>query len=63
MVAAETMRRFARLERRFGHWGLAWLEVLLRAADYRASRRIASAAEDEPVELRPAVTLAEPAPS
>lgn len=36
-VAAQVPRRFARLQRRFGRWGLAWLESLLRAADYRVS--------------------------
>ncbi len=36
-MAAETPRRFARLQRRFGRWGLAYLESLLRAADYAAS--------------------------
>jgi len=41
-VAAETMRRFARLQRRLGHWGLAWLESLVRAADYAASGRLAA---------------------
>jgi CRISPR-associated endonuclease/helicase Cas3 len=41
-VAAETMRRFARLQCRFGHWGLAWLESLVRAADYAASGRLAA---------------------
>jgi len=41
-VAAETMRRFARLQRRFGQWGLAWLESLVRAADYAASGRLAA---------------------
>jgi len=32
--------RFAWMQRRFGPWGLAWLETLLRAADQRASRRL-----------------------
>jgi CRISPR-associated endonuclease/helicase Cas3 len=39
-VAVEVPRRFARLQRRFGHWGLAYLESLLRAADYAASAGI-----------------------
>jgi CRISPR-associated endonuclease/helicase Cas3 len=30
--------RFARLEQRWGPWGLAWWETLLRAADQQASR-------------------------
>jgi len=37
VLAIETPRRFARLQKRFGRWGLAWLESLLRAADYAAS--------------------------
>lgn len=40
IVAADTPRRFARLQKRFGRWGLAWLESLLRAADYAASSGI-----------------------
>lgn len=32
--------RFARFSRRWGPWGLAWWEALLRAADQVASRRI-----------------------
>ncbi|MCI0700792.1 MAG: type I-U CRISPR-associated helicase/endonuclease Cas3, partial [Planctomycetia bacterium] len=36
-VAREVPRRFARLQRKYGRWGLAYLESLLRAADYAAS--------------------------
>ena len=36
-IAAEVPRRFARLQRKYGRWGLAYLESLLRAADYVAS--------------------------
>lgn len=36
--AQEIALRFVRLEKRWGPWGLAWWESLLRAADQRASR-------------------------
>lgn len=36
-LAIEIPRRFARLQRKYGRWGLAYLESLLRAADYAAS--------------------------
>jgi CRISPR-associated endonuclease/helicase Cas3 len=44
-TAAGIMRRFGRLQQRFGRWGLAWLESLLRCADIAASK----AAADEAV--------------
>lgn len=37
--ALEVSRRFARLQRRFGRWGLAYLESLVRTADYAASAK------------------------
>lgn len=36
--AQEIALRFARLQRRWGPWGLAWWESLLRAADQKASK-------------------------
>ncbi|WP_417847147.1 type I-U CRISPR-associated helicase/endonuclease Cas3 [Thalassoglobus sp.] len=36
--ARDVALRFARLQRRWGPWGLAWWESLLRASDQRASR-------------------------
>jgi CRISPR-associated endonuclease/helicase Cas3 len=36
--AREIALRFSRLEKRWGPWGLAWWETLLRAADQGASR-------------------------
>ena len=36
-IAAEVIRRFGRLQRKYGHWRLASLENLLRCADAMAS--------------------------
>jgi len=36
-LAIETPWRFARLQRKYGRWGLAYIESLVRAADYFAS--------------------------
>jgi CRISPR-associated endonuclease/helicase Cas3 len=36
-IATDAIRRFARLQRRYGHWQLAWFENLLRCADALAS--------------------------
>ncbi|MBV8453538.1 MAG: hypothetical protein JOZ29_14895 [Deltaproteobacteria bacterium] len=36
-VHSDVMRRFARLQCKYGRWGLGYLESLLRAADWAAS--------------------------
>lgn len=41
--AREIALRFARLQRQWGPWGLAWWEALLRAADQRASKALQEA--------------------
>jgi CRISPR-associated endonuclease/helicase Cas3 len=45
-VAAEVPRRFARLQRKYGRWGLAYLESLLRAADWAASAKPSAFVEE-----------------
>ena len=45
--AVEIARRFARLQRQWGPWGLAWWEALLRAADQGASRALDEAAAQQ----------------
>jgi len=45
--AIETPRRFARLQRKYGRWGLAYLESLVRASDYAASAKADNAEGDE----------------
>ncbi|NWG54044.1 MAG: hypothetical protein HXY28_10015 [Hydrogenophilaceae bacterium] len=44
--ARDIALRFARLQQRWGPWGLAWWEALLRAADSQASRDLEAATPD-----------------
>ena len=46
-LAAQIPTRFARLQRKYGRWGLAYLESLLRAADYAASANPSQTLEHE----------------
>ena len=52
--------RFARLQRQWGPWGLAWWEALLRAADQRASRELDEAARH--ARKKPAARTSQTAP-
>lgn len=45
-IHTDSIRRFARLQRKYGWWYLAWLESLLRCADAMASAD--SDSEDAP---------------
>lgn len=40
-AVVETMQRFGRLQLRYGRWGLAWLECLMRCTDILSSNQIA----------------------
>jgi CRISPR-associated endonuclease/helicase Cas3 len=46
-IGQEVPRRFARLQRKYGRWGLAYLESLLRAADWAASAKPSEFVENE----------------
>ena len=46
-MAMSVPGRFARLQRRYGRWGLAYLESLLRAADWAASASPSKFMEDK----------------
>lgn len=54
--AREIAMRFARLQRQWGPWGLAWWEALLRAADQQASRRLKEEAARKPMGKREQAT-------
>jgi CRISPR-associated endonuclease/helicase Cas3 len=44
--ANEAALRFARLQTRWGPWGLAWWELLLRSADWAASAKASAGGRD-----------------
>lgn len=45
VISTQCPIRFGRLQRRYGRWQLAWLESLVRAADYLASQQLIHDAE------------------
>jgi len=47
-IACQVPQRFARLQRKYGRWGLAYLESLLRAADWAASANPSGKRGDQP---------------
>lgn len=47
-ISREVPRRFALLQRKYGRWGLAYLESLVRAADIMASQAAGGTEFDEP---------------
>ena len=46
-LAREAALRFARLQKRWGPWGLAWWEAVFRAADWAASKRLNQSAKED----------------
>jgi len=46
-TAIAVLQRFGRLQQRYGRWGLAYLESILRAADYTASAYPSNIVEDK----------------
>ncbi len=55
-LVQEVPRRFARLQRKYGRWGLAYLESLVRAADALASQALGSIGMVQPVNVTEKVT-------
>ena len=50
---ADVVRRFGQLQQKYGRWGLAWLESLVRCADIAASQQVAARPEHPvPVAIR-----------
>ena len=50
-VHTDVIRRFARLQRKYGWWRLAWLENLLRCADALASAQAGSSGDEDEMEV------------
>ncbi len=46
-LTTDAALRFARLQRRWGPWGLAWWESVFRSVDWRASRQLESKSDEE----------------